>query len=115
METAEKGLGNLRPLRQYLDLLGFLFQLVELQQGLGLLLDDFLILRLHRLEDLRGRLGRSGSLGVEVPAAPQSPAQILQAMKAKNQEIIEKQTATLLKLDELEKEAEQIKVLAKRT
>ena len=60
-------------------------------------------------------LALAGNLHSQAPAAPQSPAQILQAMKAKNQEIIEKQTATLLKLDELEKEAEQIKVLAKRT
>ena len=57
----------------------------------------------------------SANLHSQAPAAPQSPAQILQAMKAKNQEVIEKQTQTLLKLDELEKEAEQIKILAKRT
>lgn len=49
------------------------------------------------------------------PAAPQSPLQILQAMKAKNQELIEKQTQTLQKLDEIEKEAEQLKIFGKRT
>lgn len=51
----------------------------------------------------------------QAPVAPATPLQILQAMKAKNQELIEKQTQTLQKLDELEKEADQIKILAKRT
>ena len=46
---------------------------------------------------------------------PKTPATILQAMKVKNQELIEKQAQTLQKLDVIEKEAEQIKVLAKRT
>lgn len=49
------------------------------------------------------------------PAAPPSPLQTLQAMKAKNQELIEKQTQTLQKLDEIEKEAEQLKIFGKRT
>ena len=48
-------------------------------------------------------------------AAPQTPLQILQAMKAKNEDLIGKQTATLQKLDELEKEAEQLKIFGKRT
>jgi len=51
----------------------------------------------------------------QAPVPPATPLQILKAMKAKNQELIEKQTQTLQKLDELEKEADQIKVLAKRT
>jgi len=51
----------------------------------------------------------------QAPVAPATPLQILQAMKAKNQQLIEKQTQTLQKLDELEKEADQIKTLAKRT
>ena len=49
------------------------------------------------------------------PILPKSPAAILQAMKVKNQELIEKQVQTLQKLDVIEKEAEQIKILAKRT
>ena len=57
----------------------------------------------------------AANLRSQTPAAPASPGQILQAMKAKNQDTIERQTQTLQKLDELEKEAEQIKVLAKRT
>ena len=44
-----------------------------------------------------------------------SPLQILQVMKAKNQELLQKQTQTLIQLDALEKETEQIKILAKRS
>ncbi|MEQ1859430.1 MAG: hypothetical protein ABMA13_05800 [Chthoniobacteraceae bacterium] len=43
-----------------------------------------------------------------------STLQQLQAMKAANLALIEKQTAVLLKLEELQKEAAQIKFLAKR-
>ena len=61
-------------------------------------------------------LALAASLHSEAPAAAlPSPLQILQAMKAKNQDLIEKQTATLQKLDELEKEAEQLKIFGKRT
>ena len=60
-------------------------------------------------------LALAADLHAQAPGAPKSPMQVLQAMKAKNQAIIEKQTQTLQKLDEIEKEAEQIKVLAKRT
>ena len=49
-----------------------------------------------------------------VPAA-KSPLQTLQAMKLKNQELIEKQTATLQKLDAIEKDAEQLKIFGKRS
>ena len=55
------------------------------------------------------------NLHSQAPAAPQTPLQILQAMKAKNQELLEKQTQTLLKLDDLEKEAGQLKTFGKRT
>lgn len=47
-------------------------------------------------------------------AVPRNPVQLLQAMKAANQAQLEKQTALMLKLDELQKEAAQIKFLAKR-
>lgn len=67
-------------------------------------------------------------LGVHVwsqaPAAPAAAApgaglppellQQLQAMKAQNQVTIEKQNALLLKLEELHKDASQIKFLTKR-
>lgn len=43
-----------------------------------------------------------------------TPIQQLQQMKAANDQLLEKQTALLLKLDELHKEASQIKFLAKR-
>ena len=55
------------------------------------------------------------NLHSQAPAASKSPIQILQAMKAKNQELIEKQKATLTQLDALEKEAEQMKIFAKRS
>ena len=51
----------------------------------------------------------------QAPAAPQTPLQILQATKVKNAELLEKQAATLLKLDELDKDASQLKTFAKRT
>ena len=47
-------------------------------------------------------------------AAPKSPLQFLQTMKAQNAALIERQNALLLKLDELHKEASQIKFLSKR-
>jgi hypothetical protein len=48
-------------------------------------------------------------------AAPKSPIQQLQEIKAKNALQIEKQTATLQKLEELAKQAEQLKFLAARS
>ena len=51
----------------------------------------------------------------QVPAEPKTTLQILQAMKAKNQELLEKQTQTLLKLDAMAKEAEQLKIFGKRS
>lgn len=55
------------------------------------------------------------SQGIQTVILPKTPAAILQALKVKNQELLEKQVQTLQKLDVIEKEAEQIKVLAKRT
>ncbi len=51
----------------------------------------------------------------QAPAVAKSPLQQLQEMQVKNKELIEKQTATLQKLDALQKDAEQVKFLAKRT
>ena len=48
-------------------------------------------------------------------AAVKTPLELLQTMKAQNQTLLEKQTATLVKLDELQKEAAQIRFMAKRS
>ena len=50
----------------------------------------------------------------QTAAAPKSTLQQLQEMRAKNQATLEKQTALLLKLEELNKDATQIKFLTKR-
>lgn len=55
------------------------------------------------------------NLHSQAPAVPRTTLQVLQAMKAKNQELIEKQKATLIQLETLEKEAEQMKIFAKRS
>lgn len=46
--------------------------------------------------------------------ARKSPVEQLGALKAKNAELIEKQKATLLKLDEVQKQAEQMRFLGAR-
>ena len=46
---------------------------------------------------------------------PKSPLDKLKDVKAKNAELIEKQTATLQKLDEIDKAAEQLRFFVKRT
>lgn len=46
--------------------------------------------------------------------APKSPLDKLRATKAKNDEIIKAQAATLEKLDELDKQAEQMRFFVKR-
>jgi len=45
---------------------------------------------------------------------PKSPVEKLRAFKAKNDEIIKAQGATLEKLDELDKQAEQMRFFVKR-
>ena len=57
----------------------------------------------------------TAQLKSQAPEAPKTPLQQLQALKLQNQQVLEKQTATLLKLDELQKEAAQIKFLAARS
>jgi uncharacterized protein HemX len=59
-------------------------------------------------------LGLGVSVHSQAPAQPKSVLQQLQAMKAQNQAVLDKQTALLLKLEELQKEAAQVKFLAKR-
>lgn len=46
---------------------------------------------------------------------PKSPLDKLKDMKAKNAELLDKQSATLQKLDEIDKAAEQLRFLSKRT
>jgi hypothetical protein len=54
------------------------------------------------------------ALRAQTPAAPKSPLEQLKAMKAANQAQLEKQAALLLKLEEVQKEAQQIRFLTKR-
>jgi hypothetical protein len=44
-----------------------------------------------------------------------SVREMLQDMKAANQKLLEQQAATLLKLDEMQKEASQLRILVRRT
>ena len=60
-------------------------------------------------------LGFAMKLHSQAPGEPKSPLQSLQALKAKNVEIIEKQTQTLQKLDDIDKEAGQLKAFGKRS
>ena len=51
----------------------------------------------------------------QTPGGPKSSLQHLQEMKARNQQMLEKQAQTLLQLDELQKEAQQIKAFGARS
>ncbi|HYR57241.1 MAG TPA: hypothetical protein VEO95_01375 [Chthoniobacteraceae bacterium] len=46
---------------------------------------------------------------------PQTPVQKLEAVKAKNKQLLDKQAETLKKLEEMELQSQQIKFLGKRT
>jgi hypothetical protein len=59
-------------------------------------------------------LGLGAHVHSQAPAAPKTVLQQLQVMKVQNQLHLEKQTALLLKLEELNKEASQVKFLSKR-
>jgi hypothetical protein len=63
-------------------------------------------------------LSLSCAFGVRVysqaQAAPRTTLQQLQQIKAVNDQLLEKQTALLLQLEELHKEATQTKIFAKR-
>ena len=48
-------------------------------------------------------------------SSTQSTLKVLQAMKAANEEILKQQAATLLKLDEIEKAAQEIRIYTKRS
>jgi len=73
---------------------------------------------MSRLTLLAISLALAATLGVRVhsqsPATPQSAVQQLQSIKAANAALLEKQTALLLKLDEVQKEAAQTKFMVKR-
>ncbi len=57
-----------------------------------------------------------GSARIHTEAqAEKSQRQTLQEMKDRNAKVIEQQTATLLKLDELKKESGQLRIFAGRT
>jgi hypothetical protein len=51
----------------------------------------------------------------QTPAGPKPPQVRLEEMKLKNKELLEKQAGALQKLEAIQKEAEQVKFLAKRT
>ena len=51
---------------------------------------------------------------VNAPSSTQAALQTLQAMKAANDEVLKQQAATLQKLDELEKAANEIRIYTKR-
>ncbi len=55
------------------------------------------------------------TLHSEAPAAAPTPLEAVQKIKTQNAILLEKQAATLQKLDEVAKEAQQIKFLGKRS
>ena len=59
-------------------------------------------------------IGLGGSLQSQ-NAPAKSPLEALQTLKTQNAALLEKQAATLLKLDDVAKEAQQIKFLGKRS
>jgi len=59
-------------------------------------------------------LSFAGSVQSQTPGVPKTALQQLQAMRLQNKTTLEKQEALLLKLEELNKDATQIKLLTKR-
>jgi len=57
----------------------------------------------------------STSVHSQAPAAPKSQSEMLQTIKAENAKHLEKQAATLRKLDELAKEVQQLKIFGSRS
>lgn len=51
----------------------------------------------------------------QAPGVPQTTLQRLEALRAKNKELLDRQAETLKKLDEMEQQAEQVKFLGKRS
>ncbi len=59
-------------------------------------------------------IAQSPAAAAITTAATQTTLKALQAIKAANDEILKQQTATLEKLDELEKAANEIRIYSKR-
>lgn len=59
-------------------------------------------------------LGLGARVNSQAPGAPKTVLQQLQTMKTQNQALLEKQTALLLRLEDLNKEASQVKYFSKR-
>ena len=57
----------------------------------------------------------TGSVFSQAAAGERMPIERLQEMKEQNQRLLEKQAATLQKLEEMAKEAEQLKFMSKRS
>lgn len=51
----------------------------------------------------------------QAPSAPQSSGQRLEAIRATNKQLIERQTETLKKLEEMQLQSQQLKFLGKRS
>lgn len=57
----------------------------------------------------------AGKLQSQAPASARTPLQNLQSIRAANQKTLEQQAATLLKLEEIQKDSQQLRILARRT
>lgn len=51
----------------------------------------------------------------QIAPVPQTPLQQLQALKLQNQQLLQQQAATLIKIDEVQKQATQLRFLAARS
>ncbi len=63
---------------------------------------------------LAGLLAGLAPLHSQAPAK-QSAIERLQTLKAQNEKLLEQQAATLQRLEEIQKEAQQLRILARRT
>lgn len=71
--------------------------------------------RIHFLAVAGVALALAAEVNSQTAQVPRTPVQQLQAMRAKNAELIEKQAATLQKLEEMRLQAQQLKFLGKRS
>ena len=62
-----------------------------------------------------GTTAKSPAIPDNAASSTQETLKALQAMKAANEEILKQQAATLLKLDEIEKAANEIRIYTKRS
>ena len=61
-----------------------------------------------------GTTAKSPATAASAPSSTQAAIQTLQVLKAANDEILKQQAATLVKLDEMEKAANEIRIYTKR-